>query len=78
MSLRTSNLFECLAAPQKKLKVYKSTVTNDFIIMDGNEEVGIFRKGEGRWYYYDGLLLRIFEALSDLFDFVGEQVEEQA
>lgn len=76
MSKRISLLFESLTTP-KNLKVYKSTVTNDFIIMDGNEEVGTFRKGEGRWYYYDGLLLRSFEALSDLFDFVGEQVEEQ-
>ena len=76
MSRRISNLFECLTTP-KSLKVYKSTVTNDFIIMNGDEEVGTFRKGEGKWYYYDGLLLRSFEALSDLFDYVGEQVEEQ-
>ena len=68
--------FECLTTP-KYIAVYKSTVTDDFVIMDDGVEIGRFRKGDGMWFYYDGMLLRRFEKLSDLFTFVGETVEEQ-
>lgn len=76
MRKRINLSFECLTTP-RHVSVFRSTVTNDFVIMDEDVEVGTFRKGEGMWYYYDGILLWRFEKLSDLFTFVGERLEEQ-